>query len=83
MTQFFAIFTAFLQAATKYLEYKNLTFFDDRLNQYDAEIDKLENLRAKLRSSTVPSDQKRAGEILDEILEEKEKRRLFLEKYGA
>lgn len=67
-----------LELSVQYLRLKIKTSTYDILEKFDARLDKLDQQREKLRKSTNSEDQKRADKILDEILEEQKKKKLFL-----
>lgn len=78
--------TLILQLAIQYLRMRcenlalqNKTYFFDILDRFDSRIDKLDAQREKLRASKNSADQDRAGRVMDEILEEQKKLKLFLE----
>lgn len=69
----FAAITAFLQAATAYFNLKAKTAYFDILEKFDSRLDKLDKQREGYRSQPNQDAQKRADDILDEIIEEKRK----------
>jgi len=68
-----------LQLAVQFLRLKIKTSTYDILEKFDERLDKLDQQREKLRKSTNTADQQRADKIMDEILEEQKKKKLFLE----
>lgn len=71
-------FNLLLELGVQYLRLKIKTSTFDILDKFDARIDKLDKEREGLRKSTNSADQDRADKMLDEILEEKKKMKLFL-----
>lgn len=69
----FAAITAFLQAVTAYFNLKAKTAYFDILEKFDSRFDKLDKQRESYRSQPNQEAQKRADDILDEIIEEKRK----------
>jgi hypothetical protein len=67
-----------LELAVQYLRLKIKTSTYDILEKFDERLDKLDQQREKLRKSTNSVDQERADKILDEIMEEQKKKKLFL-----
>ena len=76
---FFTTLNLLIELAVVYLKLKNKTAIFDILDRFDARIDKLDAEREKLRASKNSADQDRADRVMDEILEEKTKLKLFLE----
>lgn len=68
-----------LELSVQYLRLKIKTSTYDILERFDSRLDELDQQREKLRKSTNTADQQRADKILDEILEEQKKKKLFLE----
>lgn len=71
-------FNLLLELGVQYLRLKIKTSTFDILDKFDDRIDKLDKEREGLRKSTNSADQDRADKMLDEILEEKKKMKLFL-----
>lgn len=71
-------FNLLLELAVQYLRLKIKTSTFDILDKFDARIDKLSKEQEKLRAAKNSVDQDRADKMLDEILEEKKKMKLFL-----
>lgn len=69
----------YLRMRCENLALQNKTYFFDILDRFDSRIDKLDAQREKLRASKNSADQDRAGRVMDEILEEQKKLKLFLE----
>lgn len=68
-----------LELAVQYLRLKIKTSTYDILEKFDSRLDKLDQQREKLRAAKNSVDQERADQILNEILEEQKKKKLFLE----
>lgn len=68
-----------LELGVQYLRLKIKTSTYDILDKFDARLDKLDQQREKLRAAKNSVDQERADQILNEILEEQKKKKLFLE----
>ena len=75
---FITTFNLLLELAVQYLRLKIKTSTFDILDKFDARIDKLSKEQEKLRAAKNSVDQDRADKMLDEILEEKKKMKLFL-----
>ncbi len=71
-------FNLLLELGVQYLRLKIKTSTFDILDKFDARIDKLDKEREKLRAAKNSVDQDRADKILDEIMEEQKKKKLFL-----
>lgn len=67
-----------LELSVQLLRLKIKTSTYDILERFDSRLDELDQQREKLRKSTNSADQERADKMLDEILEEKKKMKLFL-----
>lgn len=71
-------FNLLLELGVQYLRLKIKTSTFDILDKFDARIDKLDKERERLRASKNSIDQDRADKMLDEIMEEQKKKKLFL-----
>ncbi len=72
-----------LELCVQYLKLriKNTTL--DTLDKFDARIDKLDERRRKLRGENNSATQKEADLILDEIVEEKKKFKIYKEQLNT
>lgn len=70
---FLATLQAFFQAATAYFTLKNKLAFWDIEEKVDARLDKMDKERESLRLIATQESQKKADDLVLEIIEEKRK----------
>lgn len=70
---FLATLQALFQAATAYFVLRNKLAFWDIEEKVDGRLDKMDTERAKLRLKPDANSQKQADDLVNEIIEEKEK----------
>lgn len=68
-----------LELLVQYFKLKNKLAVYDVVERFDSRIDALDKKREALRQTPNASAQDQASRIMDEIIEEKEKLRIFLE----
>jgi len=66
-----------LELCVQYLKLRIKNTVLDTLDKFDARIDKLDERRRKLRAENNSAAQKEADLILDEIVEEKKKKKIW------
>jgi len=72
-----------LELGVQYLKLRIKNTVLDTLDKFDSRIDKLDERRRKLRAENNSAAQKEADLILDEIVEEKKKMKLWKEQLSG
>lgn len=75
----FTTLNLFLEFGIQYLKLKIKNVTLDTLDKFDARIDKLDERRKKLRAAGDSASQAEADRLLNEIIEEKKKFKIYLD----
>jgi len=74
----FVTINLLLELGVQYLKLRIKNTVLDTLDKFDSRIDKLDERRRKLRAENNSAAQEEAGRLLDEIVEEKKKFKIYM-----